>query len=116
MPANLSSPVYLVELFSLQLGGLDLTDVSADLALSLEEVYWHLFTFDEAVQVTVSENAEGELEGVAFLRADDSILATITVYRLDRESQDSTEHVKALHSAARLTGPGRLQDALTRLF
>jgi hypothetical protein len=109
-------PVYLVELFSLESGGLDWADVSASLGLALEEVYWHLLTYDAEVDVKVSEDAQGQLEGVAFLRDDNSILATITAYHLERETVDATEQVKVLHQAAELQSAGLLQQALTRVF
>lgn len=109
-------PVYLVELFDLESGGLEWADVSADLALSLQAVYWHLLVFDEKVVVRVSEDRHQALEGVAFLREDESLLATVTVYRLDREQAESGEHVKALHAVAKLQGASQLQEALARLF
>lgn len=116
MTLSAPPPVYLVELFSLESGGLDWADVSGDLALSLEDVYWHLFLLDEAVSVNVGEDADGDLEGITFLRPDDSIVAAITAYRLDREVGSIHDHVKALHQAAKISGPGNLQAELTRLF
>ena len=116
MTAPADCPIYLVELFCLTEGGLEWADISGNLALSLEAVYWHLLTFDEKVTVTVSEDSSQSLEGIAFLRADESLLATVTVYRLDRERGDESEHVKALHAAAQLKSGSQLQDALARLF
>ncbi len=109
-------PVYLVELFGIDEGGLEWADISADLALSLQSVYWHLLTFDDRVEVSVDEDDAGQIEGVAFLRTDASILATITAYHLEREQPDSAEHVLALHQAAKLEGARNLQTALARLF
>lgn len=111
-----ASPVYLVELFDLESGGLDGADVSANLGLSLQAVYWHLLMYDDKVIVKVNEDKQQALEGIAFLRADDSILATITVYHLEREQEDASEHVKAVHAVAQLEGASRLEEALTRLF
>jgi hypothetical protein len=110
------APTYLIELFNLETGELDLADVSGDLALALETVYWHLMSFNEVVRVRVSEDDAQELEGIAFMRSDESFVATITVYHLDREQGTASEYVKALHNAAALSCNKRLQAVLTQLF
>jgi hypothetical protein len=116
MPLYSNTPVYLVELFSLQPNELDWSDISADLALSLEAVYWHLAAFEERVIVKVGLDEFGALAGIAFLREDASILATITLYRLDREHVDLSERVEALQEAANLLRPEQLQQALSQIF
>lgn len=109
-------PVYLVELFSLDSGALDVADVSGELALALQSVYWHLLTYDAKVEVRVSDDRHGQLEGITFLREDESFLATVSVYHLDRERDDAADHVRALHQAARTQGAAKLQSLLSRLF
>lgn len=111
-----TNPVYLVELFSLEAGGLDSADVSAQLALALQSVYWHLRGCSEPVRVRVSEEPEGQLQGIAFLRDDESLLATITVYSLDQERAKPSEHVSALHTIAGLTDTRQMQAQLNLLF
>lgn len=111
-----TNPVYLVELFSLDEGGLDSADVSAELALALQAVYWHLKGGADPVTVKVSEEAVGKLQGIAFLRPDETLLATITVYSLDQEQAKAAEHVGALHTIANLTDARQMQAQLNMLF
>lgn len=111
-----TNPVYLVELFSIEAGGLDSADVSAQLALALQTVYWHLQGSSEPVRVRVSEDSDGKLEGIAFLREDETLLATITVYSLDQERAKKAEHVGALHTIAQLTDARQMQARLNQLF
>jgi hypothetical protein len=110
------NPVYLVELFSLDEGGLESADVSGDLALALQTVYWHLKGSADPATVKVSDEPLGQLQGIAFLRSDETLLATITVYSLDQESAKAAEHVNAIHSIAKLTDARQMQAQLNMLF
>jgi hypothetical protein len=118
MPLTQScQPVYLVELFSIREGHLECADICASLALALEQVYWHLVTFeDEPVRVTASDDEKGRLAGISFLRKDETLLGSVTAYRLDKERGDEASRVEELHRIAALPRADLMQDALSRIF
>jgi hypothetical protein len=81
--------VFLVELLDPYTGELEEADVSGKLDLAVEKVYWHLANYsDSHVEVEVSFDEDGVIEGVGFFNEEHEMISCITVYHLDRDTDD----------------------------
>lgn len=113
-PKNRFPDVFLVELLDAVSGELLEADVCARLESAIERVYWHLAEYkDSLVSVDVSYDDENALEGVAFFTESQEMLACISVYRLDRDTQEP--EVAEIADACN-ANPADLQTSLNRIF
>ena len=113
--AELNFPeVFLVETFAADPSDVDECDVYARLELAVEAVHeWLAQTPGRKVRVEVSVDEEGELEGVGFFDDSYTMLACVTVYRLERESGSAVN--RNISQACR--GPAsQLETKLKEIF
>lgn len=95
-------------------GEIEDADLFARLGPAIEKVYLHLRDYSEvAVTVEVSHDEDGEIEGVGFFDTQHEVISLITIYRLERDTEEPT--VEAIRLACQAPG-GELQARLNTLF
>lgn len=95
-------------------GELEHTDICARLDVAVQQVYLHLKSHPEVrTDVEVSYDEDGELEGVGFFDDNHDMLSCVTVYHLERDTEQA--HVKEVTAACAQEGRA-LEAALNEIF
>ncbi len=95
-------------------GDLEDTELYARLDTALEKAYLHARAAQlPGLRVEVSTNDTGEIDGVGFFSAAQTLLACVTVYRLEYDCEEPT--IAAIRESCCM-GPDAMQSSLTNLI
>lgn len=104
----------LLELVHLPSGHLEDADVFARLDTAIEKAYLHVCEAKfVGVRVEVSVNDGDTIDGVGFFDFDNNMLACITVYQTEFDSEEPS--IDAVRAACALA-PGDMQEQLNALL
>lgn len=107
------SAIYQLEILDPLLELVSRSDVTAHLAIAVEQLREHFSLERLSVRVEVRRDLRGELEGIGFFHpVNGDLLAHITAFYLDREDCDSVP--QAVKDALR--SRRQLESALQKLF
>ncbi|KWU17787.1 hypothetical protein [Burkholderia cenocepacia] len=86
-------PVYLLDLLRTPDGDIEESDVFGKLELAIEQALSHLKSAGLAADtlIEVSFDDADNVEGIGFFNAEDQMLACVTVYHLDRETEGAAD-------------------------
>lgn len=83
-----SQPSYLLELLDPPTGELVHVDLFLDMSRAVEAAYTHVVNTKASVEdVDVSIDKDEELEGIGFFDKSRNLIACVTVYRLERDTE-----------------------------
>lgn len=95
-------------------GELEQSDICVRLDTAVEQVYQHLQMYPGLeVDVEVSYDEDDELEGVGFFDDNHEMLSCITVYHLERDTEQP--RLRSIADACALKG-AQMEQALNQIF
>lgn len=110
---QMPAPSYLVELIDPTTGIAGEVDLCAKLPVAIQRVHEHLKEHGARPRVETSYDKEGQLEGVGFFDPAGQLMSCITVYYLERDTDEPS--MPDLVRALELTEPAR-SIALNAIF